>query len=807
MRPLGFALFIVTSVLGCTRYSEDAVESGGAVRLGDLADEAVVESSVDLSDLDALVERHSKVLFDGETDGSAVEHAGDWVGPAFFGADGTALKGLRVRAFLVTLTSNEPVHVRYTASRRLDPTREGVFALGSKTRLTEELLREEPKFRGQIGGGRRELGRLEEQRSLEGGRVEYSLPLRPPARSKSLMMFVVFDDAAPIDGSFRALGLEWPQWKLLGSEPIGASPYFRAMTVGESWERCEVFLLGSPGRMTFRVRVPRVNPVLNAEAMPFLLRRGKPRGVRVDVTDGDVSRSVSATVRSPKDPWVPLRLELSEFAGRAAEITLSVERLPDEEPGSIVVFRRVVLSSGEPIEPPDVILISMDTVRADRMSLYGNLRRTTPFIDELASTMVTFETAVAPSNWTLPSHVSIFSGQYPDRHGVYDDFGRLHPETPWIVDEFRAAGYRTAGVTGGGYVQPRFGFSRGFEEYGTTDPACPPMDWARARPKGLGGRADEEAKKSARCRRELLDLVRGERGRPLFLFVHTYQGHEYRATPKGLRRFGAAPKRMNALLEGVYGTGGGPNPFFPTDPSDDELRSLGEDARLIYDAALLEVDGLVRDVVEAQRARGRLENTILIITSDHGEALFERGAIGHGKTLFEEQIRVPLLILAPGIASSRQAEPVSLVDLVPTLRELCRLAPPPAASSWSELEDGRSLVPVLQGERVPARPTLSRSGSRHRNDAALWALRGRRLKFHRTDKPNGAVIRDLFDLTEDPDEIEDLSEARPEDSDRLAGGLVRLVKGLRAVGGAGLRARMDSAAIAELEALGYLGDD
>jgi arylsulfatase A-like enzyme len=292
---------------------------------------------------------------------------------------------------------------------------------------------------------------------------------------------------------------------------------------------------------------------------------------------------------------------------------------------------------------PDLVLVSVDTWRADRMSLYGHDRPTTPRLDAWAAERAAvFTRAVAPAPWTLPSHTSMLTGLDALGHGVNHPSAAASYDLVTVAERLRAAGYFTAAVTGGGWLHPGYGLAQGFDRY---------RYWpARGR-----GREEWAAQAAA-----LAGELRSFR-RPYFLFVHTYAVHDYRALP---------PDREDG------------------DPEALRLRR--------YDRALTETDALLGPLLE--RLSGG--ETAVVVTSDHGEGLLAGEEPGHG-SLYEHTLRVPLLISVPDRrgAGTTVASLARTVDVVPTLLELSGLAVPPGM-------DGRSLLPRLGGER-PDRPPVA----------------------------------------------------------------------------------------------------
>ncbi|MCZ6507887.1 MAG: sulfatase [Acidobacteria bacterium] len=307
------------------------------------------------------------------------------------------------------------------------------------------------------------------------------------------------------------------------------------------------------------------------------------------------------------------------------------------------------------------ILVSLDTLRADRLGGYGHDRPTSPFFDRLAERGTLFEHALAPYPATLVSHMSLFTGLYPPQHGVYPPAVVLPERIPTLPQRFQGGGFRTQAHTEGGFVGWGFGFERGFEIYDDIDYS-----------------ADTDIESTFERGLDFLRSMEAEER--YFLFLHTYSVHDpYDPPSRYLEQFGE----------------GEPHP----DSRGVRLRAFNHQRAMIpaaeverfehrYEASIRYVDSVLESFVAALEGLGLLADTTLVITSDHGEEFLEHGKLGHTQ-LFPESLEVPLLILHPDLTGGRRvADQVSLVDVAPTLVELAGLP---------ELEGipGRSLVPYL----------------------------------------------------------------------------------------------------------------
>lgn len=318
--------------------------------------------------------------------------------------------------------------------------------------------------------------------------------------------------------------------------------------------------------------------------------------------------------------------------------------------------------------PRNFILISIDTLRADHLGVYGYRRDTSPFFDSLAARGILFERATSQIPGTLPSHMSIFTGLYPAEHGVYPPDSTLSPAIETLPETFRRAGFRTGGFTAGGFMDGRYGFDRGFEAF---DDTIPDTDKDAEHVFGNG-----------------LEFLRGlKKDERFFLFLHTYQVHDPYVPPRGYGNWfwkgppppGTFPSTGPNLLDVNLGV----RPITP------EVVRYFE---ALYDSEIRATDDSLRRLFAGLRDLGLLEDTWIVITSDHGEEFFEHGKMVH-EQIFDECLHVPLLILPPArdrAGPRRVRDLVESVDIAPTLYELAGLAPRVRPS-------GESLLPQMQG--------------------------------------------------------------------------------------------------------------
>src|SRR5262245_1664861 len=317
--------------------------------------------------------------------------------------------------------------------------------------------------------------------------------------------------------------------------------------------------------------------------------------------------------------------------------------------------------AGEPA-PRLFLLVSVDTLRADRLGAYGSDRGLTPRIDALARESELFRAAYAPASHTLPSVAALWTGRLPQEIGVVDNLSRLAPGVPTLAAELAERGFSTGAVVSNWVLRRSSGLDAGFSVY---DDELPRREAARAVPERIASETTDAALRLVgRCAAE--PAVR------CLVWVHYQDPHGPYTPPAGgrearLARERAEPDggRLLPILPGPFGTGG--------IPSYQALGGVREVAfyRAGYDAEIAYLDAEVGRLLDSVRERGLWERAVVVLLADHGESLGENDYwFGHGEDLTEALVRVPLLLRVPGRAPGERPDVVSLVDLRPTLLAL-----------------------------------------------------------------------------------------------------------------------------------------
>lgn len=447
--------------------------------------------------------------------------------------------------------------------------------------------------------------------------------------------------------------------------------------------------------------------------------------------------------------------------------------------------REIGETGGGEEDRPNVILILVDTLRADRLGAYGHPRATSIHIDRMAEDGILFADAYAQCSWTKPSVVSILSSRYPFAYGRNDLYHRVPEEARFLSEAFAEAGYRTGAIVANPVVSPSLGFDQGFESYDHGYLTLSGMRIYRyllwldllAHP-GLTLRGDVVAGKAVRW-------IDDHREEPFFLYLHFMDPHEpyapgvpydrlFRDRPLAGRKTLVYP-RPEALPFDAR-----PNPY-----GEEGLRELVDR----YDGETRRVDDAVGRIVAHLRERGLYEDGVIALIADHGEEFLEHGGWGHGQSLYGELTGVPFVLKPPGGKGPRgivETRRVMMVDVAPTLLSLAGVAADPRADGVDLLAfpgERPAVGDVTAGE---ARILSVRRGDRH----FVIARRGEER------------ARQLFDVADDPGETADVAPGAPAAADSLAFYLDSLLAATEAIETEATE--LPEGTVEQLRGLGYL---
>ena len=392
----------------------------------------------------------------------------------------------------------------------------------------------------------------------------------------------------------------------------------------------------------------------------------------------------------------------------------------------------------------NVLLVTVDTLRADHLGCYGDEAARTPVIDALAARGARFETAIAHSPITGPSHASILTGLTPLGHGVRNNSDYVLPAgVPTLPDTFARAGYRTAAFVSGFPLERRFGYDRGFETY---DDAFPRGSDPRRAPY-----VERPADLTTRAAARWLDDRASSPG-PWFLWVHYYDPHSpYEPPPEYARRFAGRP----------------------------------------YDGEIAFVDAQLGLLLRRLDEGGLADRTLVVVTADHGESLGEHGEATHGMFVYDSTLRVPWILAGPGIPKGRTVKAMGRgIDVAPTILDY-------AGQAVAASIEGRSVRPAIEGRPMSDEPAYAESlfASLHLRWAPLYAWRTSKWKLVDAPRP------ELFDLEADPAERHDRAGLEPSRVEALRRPLRAALRATTP----DATATVDAEAAGRLRSLGYLG--
>ncbi|HUP50180.1 MAG TPA: sulfatase-like hydrolase/transferase [Thermoanaerobaculia bacterium] len=400
----------------------------------------------------------------------------------------------------------------------------------------------------------------------------------------------------------------------------------------------------------------------------------------------------------------------------------------------------------------NVLLVTLDTTRADHIGAYGYPGARTPNIDALAREGVLFEHCITPSAYTLPSHASIMTGLYPPAHGVrLNGDAALGDSQTTLAERLSADGYRTGAFVGAFVLDGRWGLRQGFDHYDDHFQLGPDQRLDLARVQRPANQVVDAA----------LQWLDEDRSKPFFAWLHFYDPH---------------------------------TPYEPPEPFKSQFAGRGPNA--MYDGEIAFADSQVGRLLAWLREKGLAENTIVIVTSDHGEGLGSHGESEHGYYIYDYAVRVPLIIRGAGMAPARVTRQVRTIDLFPTILDLVSIGE-------SAKVEGESLLPLITGSEPKERTRYAYSESMATRLQYGWsALYSVRTNAH---KYIAAPRSELYDLRDDPGETRN----RLDDERRVVLQLRRELTSIREEGEKrapkAQEANLDDETLRKLASLGYLG--
>ncbi|HSV08327.1 MAG TPA: sulfatase [Candidatus Binatus sp.] len=441
-----------------------------------------------------------------------------------------------------------------------------------------------------------------------------------------------------------------------------------------------------------------------------------------------------------------------------------------------------------PAGAPDVVLIVVDTLRADHLSCYGYTAIHTPHIDRLAGDGIRYASTFSQASWTRPSIATILSGLYPSSHGAIHKADILPDRVDTLAENLQRFGYRTVGFADNANISQAFNFQQGFDEYhylapdfffAASEPAAQLALYSGlrlVRERFLARYVDvhhyyQPAEVVTAEVRQWLD--RGARDEPFFLFAHYMDPHD--------------PYFVHPFNGEGYARVAHPNP----------PPALAERLHHLYEGEVAYLDEHLGVLFDDLKRRGLYDRTLVVLTADHGEEFREHGGWWHGTTLYDEQIHVPLIAKPAGghaLAQVRDELATSL-DIAPTIVAAAHAKPPAAMQGH---------VLPLDGGAAPARESTFAEEDLEGNVLQAVRTRAWKLVTANPGNPRGLAPEELYDLPRDPGEHQNVIASTPAEADAMRAALGRSVLEAREHGGASEQIGMDPATKARLKALGYI---
>lgn len=452
-------------------------------------------------------------------------------------------------------------------------------------------------------------------------------------------------------------------------------------SIGKREEYRSAIFARAPSSIIYQVLIPADSRLC------FGLGVASNHRVAFRVLVGSAEKLVFSATLSDPETWRDYEVDLSAFGGTTQQITLRTESPARDAVG---FWAAPLITTSGPKSRPNVLLYVVCTLRPDHTSVYGYQRDTTPFLKRLSASGVVFNDCQSQAPWTKPSVASLLTSLHAYTHGLVNDEDTIPRGAITMAEQFRRSGYITASIVANPFAGRTSGLDRGF-------------DYMMEYPVVQRHRTDavDRGTDSAAINRVILPWLDRRRDEPFFLFVLSTDPHApYRPPADFERKFGdpgdtTAFNRTYGMLRDIRAYGGG-----ATVTRAEMVANGIEPDRYIssavmrYDAEIAHNDKSIELLIGKLRQIGVLDNTLVVIASDHGEEFWEHGLGAHGHSLYSELIHTVLMMWNPRLvpAARRVSEPVDLTDVMPTVLELTGVPQPPTLQ-------GQSLVPLLKGER------------------------------------------------------------------------------------------------------------
>jgi arylsulfatase A-like enzyme len=571
--------------------------------------------------------------------------------------------------------------------------------------------------------------------------------------------------------------------------------------LGKRDEYRNVLYAQAPATITYEVRIPE-----NGRLHFGIGIADKQKPVTFRVLAGASSAELFTKTLAGADVWEDAQADLSKFAGQNLKLVFETR---SDQPGAVGLWANPLLTAKTPKARPNVLVYLICTLRPDHTSLYGYTRDTTPFLKKFGARAVVFEDSQAQASWTKASVPAMMTSLYSYTTGIVRDTDTIPAGARTFAERMRAAGYVTASVVTNPFAGKASGLQRGF-------------DYMMEYPVVHRYRTDEADRgtDSAALNKVLLPWLEQHRDEPFFLYAHATDPHAPYRPPAGFEEKYANVAETREFdrdyksLRDVRQYGGGAVVSRETckakgiDPDRFLRRAIER-----YDAEILHNDRNLEVLLDKLRQLGILDNTLVIVVSDHGEEFWEHGLTAHGHSLYQELIHNVFLMWNPKLlpVPKRIQEPVQLIDLMPTVLELLDIP-------LEGVVQGQSLVPLLKGRAFQRKGYLASSRFAHPNPKGFapeystdtFALLDRDWKFIYRNQAKRAGLNEveLYGRRADRAETRNVAANQPERTTQLRAEIDQWIEGqkqVRKLVGPGGTTTLDPQSLERLRSLGYLG--
>ena len=582
-------------------------------------------------------------------------------------------------------------------------------------------------------------------------------------------------------------------------KPAGFVKPAARQTIGKHDEYRNAIYVRSPSALKFHIAVPEKAHLhfgigTTAKATPVTFRI---------FADTGATALYTRTLSNP-DIWEDADVDLSRWGGRSIDLQLKTEAAE----GVVGLWSNPLLTGPSPKPRPNVLIYTIDTLRADHASVYGYDRDTTPFLRKLGASGIVFEDCQAQATWTKASIASLMTSLYAFTHGIVRDSDTIPPGATTLSEQLRAAGYVTASIVATPFVGRATGLERGFD-YLLDSPIV-------LREHKQQGERDTDSEALNRVMFPWLDRHHEE---PFLLYAHSTDPHApYNPPPPFEAKFAnpaesAGFQRAYMGMRGDHQYGGG------VVISRETAKKAGVDPDQFlrqaidrYDGEILHNDHSLELLVGKLKQLGILDNTIVIVVSDHGEEFWEHGWTGHGQSVYQELTHSLLTIWNPTLfkTARRVREAVQLIDVLPTVLDALGLKIP-------ELTQGQSLLPLAKGQPFKRRGLVVASrfaapkaiGLVPENGTDSFAILDSKWKFiYRKSAKPGLKKVELYNRISDRAEQHDVAQSNPLEVEQKISALrlwIDAQNKIRDLIGRTGTSKLDSATIQQMRSLGYLG--